>query len=166
MIFREKYAFLSNFYNSYIRININGKEYAFTDVETAYQAHKNLNYIDEFVAIKNVPARAKRFAKTIPMYDLEDWNNVRRFTVMAKLLHIKFQDEDLLQKLLDTDDIEIKEDNYWKDYVWGNCDGKGFNALGKLLMKIRETKNDFQKVNSYGLQLALEYQKEVNKIEN
>jgi predicted NAD-dependent protein-ADP-ribosyltransferase YbiA (DUF1768 family) len=50
----------------------------------------------------------------------------------------KFKNEELAQLLIDTDDHELIEGNWWHDYFWGVCNGKGENHLGKILMDVRE----------------------------
>lgn len=45
--------------------------------------------------------------------------------------------DDLKAKLLETGDAELVESNWWHDYFWGVCNGRGENHLGKILMKIR-----------------------------
>jgi ribA/ribD-fused uncharacterized protein len=161
MFFRGKYAFLSNYYEVNIIITYEKKKYYFTDVETAFQAMKNPKYIKRFTELKNSPNEAKKLGKTVPMDTdmLNDWKNERRFVTMASLLHIKFQNESLMKKLLNTNDEEIVEDNTWNDCIWGKCNGKGFNALGKLLMKIRENNNEPKELLEYALTLSKEYQK-------
>ncbi len=46
--------------------------------------------------------------------------------------------KELAQKLINTGDAELIEKNYWHDYFWGECNGKGENWLGKILMQIRK----------------------------
>ena len=33
---------------------------------------------------------------------------------------------------------ELIEKNWWNDTYWGECQGRGFNFLGKYLMEIRD----------------------------
>ena len=49
----------------------------------------------------------------------------------------KFKNEELAQLLIDTDGHELIEGNWWRDFYWGVCNGKGENHLGKLIMAIR-----------------------------
>lgn len=72
---------------------------------------------------------------------------------MENLISIKFQDEKLQDKLLQTGNRLIIECNYYCDTYWGVCKcsrhkkeevfeplkyGTGQNKLGKILMKIRK----------------------------
>lgn len=59
---------------------------------------------------------------------------------MRDLLRIKFNDDHFgyRQKLIDTGDAYIEEDNKHHDTFWGVCDGEGENQLGKLIMEIRK----------------------------
>jgi predicted NAD-dependent protein-ADP-ribosyltransferase YbiA (DUF1768 family) len=40
--------------------------------------------------------------------------------------------------LIDTGDQELIEGNWWGDVIWGVCNGKGENHLGKILMEVRK----------------------------
>lgn len=54
------------------------------------------------------------------------------------------QHQELAQKLLETDDTYLEEENTWGDQFWGTVNGKGANYLGYILMETRETlKNCF-----------------------
>jgi hypothetical protein len=58
--------------------------------------------------------------------------------------------EYLKNKLIETGDVKLEEGNFWCDVYWGvcyceKCDGKGKNALGQILMEIRES---FKKIVS------------------
>ena len=57
---------------------------------------------------------------------------------MRKGLEIKFQDVFMQTCLMETDDHELIEGNWWNDTFWGVYKGKGENNLGKLLMEIRQ----------------------------
>lgn len=54
----------------------------------------------------------------------------------------KVLNEDLKQKLIDTNDEYLEEGNSWNDIYWGVCKGRGKNMLGKILMKVREELKD------------------------
>ena len=58
--------------------------------------------------------------------------------LMKRLLKMKFAIPELKEMLLATGDEELVEGNYWRDTIWGVCDGVGENHLGKMLMEIRE----------------------------
>lgn len=59
---------------------------------------------------------------------------------MEELLRRKFSDNNpiLRDRLIDTGDALIVEDNHWGDTFWGVCNGVGENHLGKLIMLIRD----------------------------
>ena len=63
--------------------------------------------------------------------------------ILRDLLRVKFADPDLRTQLLATGDEELVEGNRWHDRYWGRCycdkcGGTGQNALGTLLMQIRD----------------------------
>jgi predicted NAD-dependent protein-ADP-ribosyltransferase YbiA (DUF1768 family) len=69
-----------------------------------------------------------------------DWESVK-LQVMEDLLVQKFADEHLEKQLQETGDADLIEGNYWGDDFWGVDKKKGGkNHLGKLLMKIRDSK--------------------------
>lgn len=58
---------------------------------------------------------------------------------MYDICRAKFeQNADLRCKLLTTGDAMLVEGNTWGDTVWGVCQGKGENRLGKILMRVRK----------------------------
>lgn len=65
---------------------------------------------------------------------------------MFKIVRLKFkQNKHLAKRLLDTDDALLIEGNTWHDNYWGDCkcshpkcSNKGRNALGEILMEIRD----------------------------
>lgn len=127
------YRFLSNFYPS----NALMGGIAFPSVEHAYQAAKTLD-MDMRMSIANAtsPGQAKRMGQKVILRS--DWEEVK-LGIMLKLVKQKFTADKLLrQQLLDTDDCELIEGNYWGDTFWGMCDGVGENHLGKILMMVRE----------------------------
>jgi predicted NAD-dependent protein-ADP-ribosyltransferase YbiA (DUF1768 family) len=63
---------------------------------------------------------------------------------MYDLLKLKFTQEPFRTKLLETEDTELIEGNWWGDEFWGiniNTD-TGQNILGRLIMKIRKEIRD------------------------
>lgn len=131
------YFFLDNFY--WHQIEYQGLKGIST--EHVYQAMKATNKKDQINILSAMtPGGAKAIGNTIKIRS--DWNKVK-FKIMKEILELKFKDEKLKQKLLDTGDALIVEGNSWHDNIWGvctcgDCSGKGKNALGHLLMKIRE----------------------------
>jgi predicted NAD-dependent protein-ADP-ribosyltransferase YbiA (DUF1768 family) len=128
--FRGEYRFLSNFYP--VNIEYEGIEYP--SVEHAYQACKSVDDNIRLEISKMTTGKAKEFGKTIKYR--EDWVDVK-VPLMKNLLLLKFQNEELKQKLISTGDDFIVEGNDWGDTFWGVCNGRGHNMLGVLLMYVR-----------------------------
>lgn len=134
--FKGKYRFLSNFYPA--RVTYEDIEYS--SVEVAYQASKAADKLDRDMIHDLPAAEAKRVGKIIEIR--KDWEQVK-VIIMKRLLIHKFSDKDLENKLLETGDSYIVEGNFWHDNFWGvcyckECEGKGENVLGELLMAIRD----------------------------
>ena len=86
------------------------------------------------------PLTAKKKGKTIPLR--EGWDGIRE-QVMYEVCKAKFlQNQDILEKLLQTGDEELVEGNHWGDTFWGACKGEGENKLGKILMRIRKEERE------------------------
>ncbi len=60
---------------------------------------------------------------------------------MIALLLIKFSDRRMAELLVATSTRTIIEGNNWDDTLWGYCDGRGRNLLGRILMNIRNRKS-------------------------
>ena len=103
--FSGKYRFLSNFYPS--KVLLDGLEY--DTVEAAYQAAKTDDVADRR-KIREVakPGDAKRLGQKVKLR--QDWEKVK-LQVMEDLLRQKFQDADLREKLLATEDAYLEETN-------------------------------------------------------
>ena len=56
---------------------------------------------------------------------------------MYACLKSKFQNAEMREKLLATEDAILIEGNNHGDRYWGMVNGEGQNKLGKLLMRIR-----------------------------
>jgi len=134
--FRGKYRFLSNFYEC--PIEFDGMKYQ--NAESAFQAMKTLNK-EERKPFENMkPLTAKKKGKTIPLRD--GWDDMRE-QIMYEVCKAKFmQNQDILEKLLQTGDEELVEGNHWGDTFWGACKGEGENKLGKILMRIRKEERE------------------------
>ena len=131
--FRGEYRFLSNFYPC--PIVFEGDLYP--SLEHAFQAAKSLDPNErKVVRLCAKPGDAKRAGRKVKKR--EDWDDVR-VGVMRELLHQKFNDPQLRQRLLNTEGAELIEGNDWGDVFWGVCRGRGLNWLGKLLMEVRST---------------------------
>lgn len=141
MLFNNQYYFLSNFYPCIIKTNINGKILSFKSVEAAFHAYKNYDLSEKFILLSAY--EAKKYGKNIPL-TTPNWD-IFRVYVMGHLLNIKFNDLKLLNKLKEIKE-EIVEDNFWYDTFWGCYKKEGHNILGKLLMCIRDTSNDYNEL--------------------
>ena len=130
--FRNEYEFLSNFYPCVLTYE--GRTYPTS--EHAYQAAKFRDpIIVERIASAPTPGKAKTWARDLDGRR-EDWNEVK-YSLMERILRVKFSSPDLKEKLLSTGDKYLVEGNSWGDVYWGVCRGEGLNMLGKLLMQIR-----------------------------
>lgn len=130
--FAGEFEFLSNFYNSPIKID----GICYDTVEHYYQASKTL-VLDHHHKIRSAktPGHAKKLGRKYKLR--EDWESVKE-AVMLKGIRAKFdQNPTLKQLLLDTGDSYLEETNTWNDKYWGVCEGKGKNRLGVLLMQLR-----------------------------
>jgi len=133
--FQGDYRFLSNFYPS--PFEYEGKQWP--TVEHAFQALKSLS-VDEQETIRNLssPSEAKKAGKQVNLRT--DWEDVK-IPLMRSLVYQKFlQNENLKNKLLETEDAILEEGNNWNDVTYGICppgSGNGQNKLGKILMEIR-----------------------------
>ena len=131
-IFDGKFGFLSNFYE--VPILYNGILYNST--EAAFQAAKCKTDEERHKFIGLRPGQAKRLGRKVELRD--DWEEIKD-QVMYDVCKQKFtENEDLKIKLLQTGLEPIVESNTWGDTYWGQCNGKGLNKLGKILMQIRE----------------------------
>ena len=132
--FEGDYRFLSNFHPC--EIILDGDKYA--SVEHAYQAAKTIDF-EERARLQSWnllnATEAKRAGRKVTLRS--DWGDVKN-AIMLDLLRQKFSDDLLETMLLDTQNEDLAEGNWWGDTYWGMCNGKGENHLGKLLMKVRE----------------------------
>lgn len=145
--FSGRWAFLSNFYP--VEIKHRGIEYP--SVEHYYVSEKintdqyingifyPLSDVKEIISKIKDPGEVKRFGRKLTLR--KDWDDVR-LKVMEWGLREKFKNEELKKLLLQTNDEELIEGNWWHDNFFGSCScekckNKGENHLGRLLMKIR-----------------------------
>ncbi len=112
-----------------------GLEYS--SVEHAYQAAKttDIEKRKDLIKSANTAAKAKKYGRAFKLRD--DWESVK-VSVMEVCLKSKFSNPSLRAKLDATKGFELEEGNWWGDIIWGVCEGKGQNLLGKLLMKVRD----------------------------
>lgn len=136
--FEGKYRFLSNFFE--VVIYYDGV--AFRSAENAYQASKTADRALQESFQEMRPADAKRAGRKLTLR--EDL----KLDSMSEIVHAKFtQHRDLRRRLMDTEDQELIEGNWWHDEFWGVCEclgeklgcgaGNGRNWLGRILMAER-----------------------------
>ena len=134
IIFNGNEEFLSNFYPTPIYI----EGILYPTPEHAFQAMKTFDEDKRHdIASLDSPGKAKRAGRKVTLRS--NWEKVK-IKVMYDIIKIKFSQEDMKKKLIETGDMFIQEGNTWKDTAWGVDikTGAGLNILGNLLMIIRE----------------------------
>ena len=113
--FHGEHFFLSNFFESPFWYN--GRQWK--TVEHAFQAAKCLNGADyDKIHAAATPGEAKRVGRKVALIPM--WN-YKRVNVMRDCLRMKFlQNDELMQKLLDTGNEYLVEGNNWHDNFWGD----------------------------------------------
>jgi len=130
--FRDKYAFLSNFYP--VPVVYDGLLYQCS--EGAYQAAKSMDLMERIKFVSLNGWKSKKLGKSIKLRD--DWDKVR-IGIMCTIVLDKFErNPNLREMLINTSSSTLVEYNYWHDTFWGVCDGIGANHLGIILMEVRE----------------------------
>ena len=131
--FFDEYYFLSNFYPCDIVYEDNNNKVVFKSSEAMFQAFKCPERIKEFENL--LPKEAKALGRRVKLRD--NWEQSKE-TFMMYCLRSKFdQHEELKEKLLQTGDLYLAEENTWGDKYWGTVKGEGKNKLGNLLMQLR-----------------------------
>jgi ribA/ribD-fused uncharacterized protein len=127
-------SWLSNFYDS--PIEYRGRTYL--SVEHAYHSEKSSDESWKQICSdwSNNAGKIKRLSRDIVI--VSDWDSIKK-DVMWSLLNSKYNLDIFKDRLLNTNDMIIREGNRWGDFFWGtSLDGtKGNNELGKMIMKIR-----------------------------
>lgn len=125
--FSGEFRFLSNFWPA--KVVLDGVSYPST--ENAYQAAKTDGLLREpFVSC--TASQSKRLGRDVAMR--ADWSAVK-LDVMRDLIEQKFAPGTALSaQLMATNHRLLVEANTWGDTFWGQCNGKGHNHLGRLLM--------------------------------
>lgn len=133
--FTGDFDFLSNMYPCEV---VNDLGERFPSVENAYQAAKAPEDREwqEFCK-KCSPKESKTESKSIKLR--EDWERVKIET-MFHLVDMKFSQDPLHRKLIQTNDAYIVEGNTWRDNFWGadSTTLVGANVLGQILMLVRD----------------------------
>jgi hypothetical protein len=149
IIQKDAIKFKKNYFDEFSNFEIlknpisDEKGLKYDSVENYYQSRKSRDEdtwkLFSLLDGKGIsPFQAKKIGRTITMR--EDWDIVK-YDFMREGLRQKFlKNPELKEKLLSTDDKQIIEWTYWGDMTWGMSDklGAGANALGKLLMELRE----------------------------
>lgn len=129
--FRDKYFFLSNFYNAQVMY----EGLLYSNNESAFQSAKVKNIENRKQFCELDPSTAKKKGRNVTLRN--DWEKIKD-QVMEDIVRDKFtRNLELRDKLVATGDYELIEGNTWNDTYWGVCKGRGKNILGKTLMKIR-----------------------------
>jgi len=133
--FKNKFKFLSNFTHSPFTIN----NYNFSTVEHYYQTLKAKTN-KEFLYVFNSPdpKTAKKRGRKVSLRG--DWEFVKDYIMYTGVKNKFFNNNHLAESLIETDNLELIEGNYWNDTYWGVClkTNKGQNKLGKILMCVRD----------------------------
>ncbi len=138
---KGNYGALSNMAPNY-PLSINGV--IVLNAEALYQCMRFPDYpeIQREILKFGSPISAKKYGRSVIENTRKDWNKYR-FSIMRLCLEIKLYQNytTFSQMLLDTNDLPIVEYTD-KDKVWGAIlEGEyyiGTNALGRLLMELRE----------------------------
>lgn len=144
--FQDEYRWLSNHWPSIIVF----QGITFPTVEHAYVYSKTIVQEEQDLFLQAQPmsaAQAKRAGKLLTLRS--DWEDVR-LNFMLDFTRQKYRNQVLRNKLIDTGNCLIVEGNTWHDYFWGQCNGKGENNLGKIIMKVREELigDEYERINS------------------
>lgn len=131
MFFKYSNWYLSNMFPCEVRTN----RYVFKCVESAFQACKCPERVEEFINLNGY--EAKKLGKQVQLRP--DWEQVKD-KYMYNLVKRKFdQNAHLRHRLMFETSGLITEDNTWNDTYWGVCRGKGQNKLGIILTNIRDS---------------------------
>jgi hypothetical protein len=129
--FKGRNFYLSNYFTAPVRYD----GITYQNNEAAFQAQKCINPRDRMAFVGLPPNRAKAMGRRVKLR--KDWEDVKN-RIMYEICLAKFvQHKGLREALLSTKDEELIEGNTWNDTYWGVCNGKGFNMLGKTLMRVR-----------------------------
>ena len=134
-----EFAFLSNFHPSPF---VDNDGVSWDTVEHFFQAMKSEDINErEFVRGKLTAGRAKRAGRKVTLRF--DWEDIKEDIMLKGLTFKFFQNKELGNMLLTTEDMKITEGNSWHDNFWGVCNcgncvkENARNVLGKSLMIVR-----------------------------
>ena len=132
--FTGQYRFLSNFYPCEVFY----EGILYPSSEHAYMASKtNDLQLKKLISTILQPSDAKKFGRKIDLR--KDWDDLK-LEYMEQILRIKFSNPELREKLKSTKNRVLIEGNKWGDTFWGESPlGNGFNHLGKIIMRIRDS---------------------------
>lgn len=132
------YDFLSNYYNKALKFE--GQTYP--TAENAFQASRfvsrDMRYKFAYMPCYHARYCGSAYRTTVPGW----WD--KRYEILYEVLRIKFSDPELAKQLKATGDAEIVITNNWHDNDYGDCTCRkcrnrvGNNAMGKMLMKLRD----------------------------
>ena len=129
--FKGKYEFLSNSYPC----EINFEDISYPNVEVAFWALRVKDPKSRRKIARLNSSKAK--AKALSCEPIEDWDN-KQYSIMKRLLFIKFSNKDLEKKLKATKGFKLINEVTYRDEYWGIRGETGRNLLGKCLMEVRE----------------------------
>lgn len=140
---KERYGALSNMAGGF-PLHVNGVNIRTS--EALYQACRfpDLPKIQNEIIAQHSPMTAKMQGKPHRQNSRSDWNNVR-VKIMRWCLRVKLVQnwEKFRYELLDTEDLPIVEysrrDDFWGAKMTHDATLKGVNALGRLLMELRDS---------------------------
>ena len=144
------HGYMSNFYKSKF-VDENG--ITFNCSEQFFMYHKAITFdkksnIPSLILKETSPFKVKQYGRKVKNFNEDIWNDIG-YDIMKAGSLLKFsQNEDILEKLLLTNDKILYEASKW-DKKWGigmcakNAINKdkttyGLNLLGKCLMEVRE----------------------------
>jgi predicted NAD-dependent protein-ADP-ribosyltransferase YbiA (DUF1768 family) len=132
--FREGFKFLSPFAEEPIVV----EGACFPTVIGAYYTVLHPEWHDVFVEMKS-PSEVQAVAVSKGLCQDDE----KAFKAMEKVLRIRYADGKSRERLLSTKNLDIVQSNHHHENKWGacwcgECEGKGENQYGRLLMKIRD----------------------------
>lgn len=130
--FRGNYAWASSFYQAPVEY----RGILWPDNEHPFQWSKTLDPgYRALIKWASTAEEAKKRGREAPLRT--DWERIKK-RVMFDLVMAKFTQNPRLGKILvATGDVDLIEENHWRDTYWGVCNGVGHNYLGRILMSVR-----------------------------